>query len=61
MGHANIKITMDIYAEVSEEKKRFLMSKYHELNIEDIEDAIFGKQRIPERVSFFRLKNSERS
>ena len=37
------------------------MSKYHELNIEDIEDAIFGKQRIPERVSFFRLKINERS
>ena len=31
------------------------MSEYHELNIEDIEDAIFGKQRIPERVSFFRF------
>ena len=27
MGHANIKITMDIYAEVSEEKKRFEMDK----------------------------------
>lgn len=27
MGHANIKITMDIYAEVSEEKKRMEMDK----------------------------------
>lgn len=27
MGHANIKITMDIYAEVSEDKQRQEMEK----------------------------------
>lgn len=30
MGHANIKITMDIYAEVSEEKKRTEIQKLAE-------------------------------